>query len=197
MHRSVCALSVALGFAVLSGCTPAAAPPVSSAPVPSVPVCEPVDGATPYPCTQADFDALAQQRALYEEAEVVLRRYLAEFNRQEADWQLREMTPELEATTSGTFRDFAEQLIEIDRKDEARRVSDPSPLTWVRAAPDQSAKGSVAALRACVDGSKALYVTKSDAEGKPGTAAEHVFYFARDGQDLKIVTSSSERVPSC
>lgn len=197
MQRSVCALSVALGFAVLSGCTPAAAPPVSSAPVPSVPVCEPVDGATPYPCTQADFDALAQQRALYEEAQGAVRRYEAEVARQGADWQLREVTPELEATTTGDFRNAVEEFIRQDRADQAVRVGEPAEIAWFEPALDKSRNASEVAVRACIDATTERYVTRSNSSPTPGVAVVHTYYLVREAGQLKIATSDYEDVAAC
>ena len=197
MHRSVCALSIALGFVILSGCTPAAPPPVSSAPVPSVPVCEPLDGATPYPCTQADFDAIAEQRALYEEAVGAFERYRREIKRQEVDWRLRELTPELEATTTGAFRGYALNFIERDRQDEARLISDPAGIGWIKPVLGSSKDGSIVAARVCVDARTERYLTKSSSTPAPGVATEHTYYFVREDSLLKITNSESERVESC
>lgn len=193
-----CAVTVA-GLAVLSACAPAQPPTAPSTPTAtaSVPVCAPLDGSTPFPCTQADFESLERQRALYEEAELVLVRFYAELERQEVDWRLREMTPELEATTTGRFREFTQRLIDLDRQDEARRVGDPSPVVWVRPLLQASRDGSVAALRACVDGTKARYLTKDSKDPKPGVAFEYSFYFAREDDGLKISNSTFEEVDAC
>lgn len=193
--RGVSAALVGLGLAVLVGCTPTAAP--SPIPTPSVPTCVPLDGASPFPCTQADFDALAEQRALYEEAEAVLGRYYSEVNRQEVDWRLREMTPEFEATTAGEFREFTQRIIDLDRRDEARRVGDPAPVMWVRPQLEGASDGFVAVLRSCVDGSQARYVTKASPEPRPGVAYEFTYSFTRVNDALKIATSTFEGVKGC
>lgn len=193
--RGVSAALVGLGLAVLVGCTPTAAP--SPIPTPSVPTCVPLDGASPFPCTQADFDALAEQRALYEEAEAVLERYVAELVRQEKDWRLRELTPELEATTTGRFRDFVMEFIELDRQDQASRLGDPAPIAWVKPVPDESREGSVAALRYCVDATAETFVTKEAPQGVSGVAAERTYFFAREAGQLKIASSDVKDVKSC
>lgn len=192
--RSVIPLA---GFLILAGCSPAQPPTAASTPTPTVPVCVPLDGATPFPCTQADFESLAEQRALYEEAEEVLRRYQAEVERQEVDWHLREMTSEFEATTTGDFTEFNRQLIELDRRDKAKRVTGPAPIVWVKPRPQDSKNGSIATLRACMDGTQADYVTETVTAPTPGAAFEYSFYFSREGHALKIVTSSFKKVVTC
>ncbi|TBT85913.1 hypothetical protein ET989_05525 [Propioniciclava sinopodophylli] len=193
--RGISAALVGLGLAVLVGCTPTAAP--SPIPTPSVPTCVPLDGASPFPCTQADFDALAEQRALYEEAEAVLRRYQAEVDRQEADWSLREMTPELLDTTTGAFRQATQQLIDQDRHDQARRIGDAVPIAWVKWTPAEARGGSVATIQYCVDGTRERYVTKDSPDGSAGVAVMRKYFFTRTDGQLKIATSDAERVPSC
>lgn len=193
--RGVSAALVGLGLAVLVGCTPTAAP--SPIPTPSVPTCVPLDGASPFPCTQADFDALAEQRALYEEAQGVLRRYLDELERQEVDWRLREMTPELEATTGGLYRGVVQQFIDQDRAEEAERIGPPAPLAWTKPLLGESREGSVIAIRYCQDARTESYRTKASQSPVPGVAAERSYYFGRESGDLKIVASDAERVESC
>ena len=193
--RGVSAALVGLALAVLVGCTPTAAP--SPIPTPSVPTCVPLDGASPFPCTQADFDALAEQRALYEEAETVVKRYYDEVNRQEADWQLRGMTPEFEATTTGDFREFTRQLTEFDRRDQASRVSGSVPVVWVRPALDEDLDGALVAVRSCVDGSQASYVTSARPTPQAGVVMKYVFYLSRADDVLKLSSSSSEQVDAC
>ncbi|MDO5534614.1 MAG: hypothetical protein Q4F65_08185 [Propionibacteriaceae bacterium] len=180
----------------LTACAPTAAPTPS--PVPTVPQCTPLDGGAPYACTQSEHDTLAEQHALYDEAEQVLRRYRAELDRQEADWRLREMTPEFEATTTGAYRDFVEQFIEADRNDEASRIGEPAPIVWVKPLIGASRDGSVAALQFCSDASTTEYVTKENPSPFVGGTVKRTYYFVpTDGSHLKIAASDAEEVDAC
>lgn len=185
-----------VGLMVLAGCAPAQTPTAAPVPTPSVPVCTPLDGSTPFPCTQADFESLAEQRKLYE-AERVFVRYRAEVKRQEVDWRLREMTPELEGITTGKFRTYVQQLIDQDRAEEAARVSEAAAVSWIKPAVGESRSGSVVDLRLCVDARSEQYVTKDANAPVPGVVTEHVYYFISSDNALKLGDSTSSRVQSC
>ena len=185
-----------VGLLILTGCAPAQST-AAPAPTPTVPTCTPLDGGTPFPCTQADFDSLAEQRALYDEAEAVVKRFAAEDVRQAADWRLREMTPEFEATTTGDFRAVVLEIIRQDRAEESRRIAGSAGLSWIRPAPKEARDGSLAVLEACLDTSVETYVTKESSTPSNGVPVVHTFHLVRDGSQLKISNVESLRVEAC
>lgn len=100
MHPPRILVLVTIIGALVAGCSPA--PVETPAPVPSVPTCTPEFGGTPYPCTQAEYEANQKSLERYAEAERVYR----EFSDLEMEAHLRrdaEPSPELMALLGGEF----------------------------------------------------------------------------------------------
>lgn len=193
-RRSVVAALAAL---LVAGCTPTAPVSPSPTPTPTTYLCTPEAGGTPAPCTQAQHEEMLRMDALYAEAETVLRRYVAEVDRQYANWELRAMTPELEATTMGSFRSYEEQLIEKSRAKQLRRVNGAQPMAWIKRIPGLARDGSIVALEACEDGRAERYLDKDMAASQPGEVFLYRYFFARSGESLKITQSEFKKGESC
>lgn len=192
IRKPVGALLAAL---LIAGCTPTA--PASPSPTPTTYLCTPEAGGTPAPCTQAQHDEMLRMNALYTDAETVLRRYVAEIDRQGSDWRMRELNVELQAVTMGEFRGILEGLIAQDRQDQANRVSAAAPIAWVKRVPGLTRGGSLVALRYCVDATVESYTTAATPTPFPGVVYVQTYYFSREADQMKISSADVQQVQSC
>lgn len=194
--RFVPALVVgALGATLaLTGC---GAPPVSTpspTPVPTF-LCTPEAGGVEYPCDQRSYDDMKAKDALYAEAEAVYRRFFEEDNRIQLSGDYR-LTPTIESTTSGTFR---EALLDVYAQLADMRITGsggPPALTWLRRQPGLSREGSIVALESCVDAT-GVAVLQAGKPAGTGFINRNTYFFVRDGDALKIQTAEGGQVQEC
>lgn len=187
------AAALMLSLSFVAGCSPAVAPTPTPSPTYQ---CVPEAGGDPLPCGPIEFEASQRRDALYAEAEAVYRRFWAEMARIDVD-PAPEMTPELEASTAGPYREILVQLLVVMRGNQ--RLSGESSVVWVKRLVGLESSGSVVALSVCTDERSALFADPAGGEPQPGKAVQRRVYFARDGGvgPLRIVDSEFLEVDAC
>ena len=176
---------------VAAGCSPV--PAVTPTPSPTY-VCIPEAGGEAVPCGPIEYEQSQSRDALYAEAEVVYRRFRAEWDRLQLSAN-PVMTAELEAVTAGGFREMIARALE--QAQGRNRLSGQADVVWVRRLPGLSMSGSIVALTVCTDARGVLFANPSGAPTQ-GVVSDHRFYMARDaGGLLRIVNSESRTVESC
>lgn len=184
---------VVLYFSAVVGCAPVPA----STPTPSPAYqCVPEAGGDPVPCTSIEFETSRHRDALYSEGEAVYRRYWSEVTRVRLSAE-PSMTPDLEETTAGNFREGVRQLIEDSRG--AQRVSGDAPVVWVKRLPVLTRSGSIVALEVCTDATTARYANPQGGSPTAGRAFQQRIYLARleNAGALRIVDSEYKEVAAC
>lgn len=177
-------LATILGVLV-TGCTPAAAPTPS--PTPTVPQCTPEFGGDPFPCTQADHDAMVARQAQYAEAERVYR----EFNRLNAgEVSAREETPSPELLAlategyGGITRELRTQTLSLGTFDGELQIA------WMRPAQGEGAMS----MEACHDYTQ-WYLTSEESGDRAAVGDRSITLVTFDigtGTPLVADTSSVE-----
>lgn len=178
---------------LLAGCGAAPTP----SPTPTSYLCTPEAGGDAYPCTAEEHATMVALDALYDEAEAVYRRHMAEVARISSHWEFAEVTPEIEATAAGPYLELITQRIAENRADRIERVSGSPEIAWVKRLPGKSMSGSIVALWSCLDGSDGVSTTIDAPNGKPGIIAHSRVYFRRVDGALKLWESEAKLVESC
>ncbi|MFZ1412001.1 MAG: hypothetical protein WAS07_11125 [Micropruina sp.] len=193
MRIALSALSAAL--LVLAGCTPTV--PVSSpTPAPTF-QCTPEAGGAEAACSQAEFERQQKMDALYAEAELVYRKYVAEDVRVARTGGADRLS---EAYTD-TIGDEAllDQILEINRELKQRRAEVRGGkvlIAWVHRKPGVSIEGSLLALEACVDASASKNFQAGEYV-RDGVLFKESSYFKMYESKLKISSLSYRMVKSC
>lgn len=193
LSRRSRSLVVVLVGVALAGCS--AAPVASPTPSPTY-ACMPEAGGEAVPCGPIEYEQSQRRDALYAEAEAVYRRFWAEMRRVELS-PTPVLTPELEATTSGAYREMLNELLEQSRG--YQRVSEEEPqLAWVKRLPGLSRSGSIVALRTCSENGQTLYANP-EGPATEGLTGQHRLFFSPDGEGgvLRIVDAESMTTSSC
>jgi len=185
--------ALALGLAILAGCTPVTTP--TPLPQPS-PTCTPEAGGTPYTCTPYQYEEMVAKDRLYTEAETVYRKYLTEEARIYRAGGVTEPTPVLLETTTGKYQSDAMEIFRDLVELKVRVLSGDYTVSWIRRTPGPARSGSVVALTSCVDGSKVRF---SDGKGgsETGTPIQETGYFVVVEGSLKLANADSKVVPTC
>jgi hypothetical protein len=186
------AAALMLSLSFVAGCSPAVAPTPTPSPTYQ---CVPEAGGDPLPCGPIEFEASQRRDALYAEAEAVYRRFWAEIVRIDSNPEPT-MTPELEATTVGPFRDA---LIEVlGELKGAQRVSGESPIVWVKRLVGLQRSGSIVALETCTDERNARFANPDGGELLVGQATRRRVYFVQgaDGA-LRLIDTEYMGVEQC
>jgi hypothetical protein len=187
--KSVAALAVIVAL-LGSGCTqpdPNAAPTYT---------CTPSDGSTPAPCYKAEYDQQVKEDALYAEAEVVYRKFLAEDERIHRVGGVSAATPVLLATATGSYLESAMTVYKALKAAKATASGGEFKIAWVRREPSLSMANSLVALTACTDPSS----VQMGSRGKtplPGRISERTVYFVREADQLKITDGTYKLVDQC
>ena len=193
LSRRSRSLSVVLVGVALAGCS--AAPVASPTPSPTY-ACVPEAGGEAVPCGPIEYEQSQRRDALYAEAEAVYRRFWAEMRRVELD-STPTLTPELEATTGGPYRDTLSELLVLARGNQ--RVSGGPQIAWVRRLVGLSRSGSIVALETCSDNADALYADPQGGPPAAGISGQRRLYFGRDEASLplRIIDSEYMKVETC
>lgn len=138
-------LATILG-ALVAGCTPA--PPPTPSPVPTVPSCVPEFGGTPFPCTQAEYEASLKTQARYAEAERVFRQYVDLTNREYVDRRPAPSPELMELLGSAYGAGLAEVRADVL---EAATYEGGVRVAWVRPTPHEGQGPGNHSLAACFD----------------------------------------------
>ena len=186
----VLVFSAALAAVMVAGCAPA--DPVGQ---PTY-ACTPEVGGTPYPCYKVQRDELDKLDALYAEAEVVYRKYLAEDARISRAGGVDEATPVMLETLSGTALTQSLEGYKTLRQDHTRIEGGAFQLAWVKRRPEKLVGGMAVAIQVCVDGSSARLVQDGSKPVAIGYLSGEL-QLARDGAVLKIALADGEEVASC
>ena len=155
-------LATILGVLV-AGCTPAAAPTPS--PTPTVPQCTPEFGGDPFPCTQADHDAMVARQAQYAEAERVYEAY-ASLDQEELVARRQVPSDEMMALLGGRQAEIQADL-RAGQLQIATFSGTYSTKNAVPVEPLKDADGSLA-LRVCRE-RESWVVTRTDGSTVPTT----------------------------
>lgn len=190
---------LAASCVLLTACTAAPQPstpaPSATTPTPTF-SCTPEAGGAAYECSQFDYDQMIAKDKLYAEAEAVYRRFFAEDERIYRAGGVDEPTPVLLETTTGKFLEDSMRIYRALKKNNTHSEGDPAELAWLRRLPGVVEQGSLVALRACTDASRAVMVTPGAANESAGYLSD-VLFFGRDGSDLKITQAKGDVVKSC
>jgi hypothetical protein len=181
---------LAVGIALLAGCTPA---DPNLQPTYS---CTPDDGSSPYACPKVQYDAKAKEAALYAEAEAVYRKFFAEQERIYRAGGITEPSPVLLETTTGNY--LAGSMIAFSDlvKYKGTATGGAFVLAWMKRVPYGSKNGAVTALQACVDSSSVTMRAEGEPP-EPGKISSEIVYFTRDGQTLKAFDFQTVKVTQC
>ena len=188
-------LSLAVSLTALAGCTsnPAGSPsPLDAKPTFS---CIPEAGGAPQPCYERDYDLSRVRDQLYADAEVVLRKRLAESERIYRAGGVTEATPVMLETTTGEALGAALGLYQSVHRDKTRAVGGEFRLGYVRRAPGLSKGGSVVALESCVDASS-VEMRGPGSSSKGTITAQRTLFSKVDGV-LKASYTEWKSVESC
>lgn len=178
---------------LLAGCGAAPAP----SPTPTSYLCTPEAGGDAYPCTAEEHATMVALDALYDEAEAVYRRHMAEVARISSHWEFADVTPEIEATAAGPYLERMTELIASNRDNRIERVSGEPEIGWVKRLPDKSLGGSIVALWTCVDGSQAIFTSLEAPNGEPGIIGHNRIYLRRLDGALKLWESEVKLGEPC
>lgn len=191
MHPPRILVLVTIIGALVAGCSPA--PVETPAPVPSVPTCTPEFGGTPYPCTEADYEANQRSLARYAEAERVYREYVA-LSAQEHVEGLREPSPELLALTSDEYGRALTELraLALDRATFEGEMS----TVWIRPTEHQSGRPGNLSMLACADYSTWHVAFKNGEPSPTGRTVERVEFDDAAGRTV-LVDLLPEEGQSC
>lgn len=190
--RRTLPVTVILTAALLSACTPPNAPTPAPTPTPTF-SCVPEAGGEPVPCGPIEYEQAQKRDALYAEAEGVFRRYWAELGRLSLE-RRPEFTPELEATTAGSFAKETQESLLPSRH--ALRVEGEAPIRRIARVQGLSKGGSEVTLLVCIDASMAKFESAAGVVG-PGVPFEERVFLSRAQDSLKITEAESRDVPSC
>ncbi len=196
MHWSRIAV-LAASCVLLTACTAAPQPstpaPSATTPTPTF-SCTPEAGGTAYECSQFDYDQMIAKDKLYAEAEAVYRRFAAEDERILRAGGTTEATPILRETTTGPFlAETLERYRWMHARD--RHLSGGTfKLMSLKRAPDRSKKGSIVAMRSCVD-LRSVQIVEGDKAVGGGVVGTDLLYFIRDGEQLKILGADGTEGP--
>jgi hypothetical protein len=158
--------------------------------------CTPVTGGTPYACYENQYQDAAAQNKLYEDAEAVLRRFIAEDERIYRIGGVPEPTTTLgEILTGEALKSVMANYADLI-SDGTKMIGGEFKIASLERVLERSS-GSVSAVRVCLD--------ISEVELKrPGKGTYHVdedgvetFYFVHEGSTLKIAEITSKWVASC
>ncbi len=145
MHPPRILVLATILVALVAGCTPAAAPTPS--PTPTVPQCTPEFGGDPFPCTQADHDAMMARQAQYAEAERVYREY-SSLNAQELVDRREAPSDELLGLMAGDRAKYQAELRANALS--AATFSGAPEVAWLRPTPSTTPAGPLA-MHVCLD----------------------------------------------
>lgn len=158
---------------LMSACSPAPSPAPTPTSVPSVPTCVPEFEGTPFPCTQAEFEANQKMLARYAEAERVYREYTELAGRELVD-RLPEPSSTLIGMTTGNFRrdlaDLRTGGLELAHFSGSMIVASVAPALLVSGEP-----GNLA-LDVCMDLSHWLVAFNDGRPGPTGKRADRVLF---------------------
>lgn len=179
---------------VCAGCVQTAPGPLPQA-TPSW-SCTPVTGGTPYACYENQYQDTAAQNELYQEAEAVLRTYVAEDERIHRAGGVRAPTAVLARTLTGealksVMANYADLLSDSTKMTEGEfRIASIQRVMEAQA-------GSVAALRVCLDISDVELKTPGHKPFRVGEDGVETLYFMRESTFLKIGEITNKWVKSC
>ena len=181
-----------LVLVVAAGCTPAAPTP---SPLPSF-RCTPEAGGAEFDCSQAQYDEMVAKDALYAEAEVVYRKFLAEDTRIMRAGGIDEPTDVILETTSGAFLEDVMSLYRsLSENKSVAEGSDPVLRSFQRA-PGRTKTGSVASVTTCVDSTGLQFLRDGEAVG-PGLIALDENYFGLVDGQIKLIGADGKLVNEC
>lgn len=178
---------------LLAGCT--AAPAVSPTPTPTPTFnCTPEAGGAAYECSQFDYEQMVAKDKLYAEAEAVYRKFAAEDERILRAGGTTEATPVLLETTTGPY--LAETLARYQwMQGRDRHLAGGSfTLASIERMPGRQKKGSVVAIKVCVDLRDVSIVERGKTVGR-GVVGSDLLYFIQDGALLKILGADGTEGP--
>ncbi len=187
--KSVAALAVIVAL-LGSGCTqpdPNAAPTYT---------CTPSGGGTPAPCYKAEYDQQVKEDALYAEAEVVYRKFVAEDDRIWRAGGLDEPTPALLEVATGDFLEDSMNIYRALKETKTKMVGGSTTTAWLKRAPDKATPDSLVTLEDCRDASTARLVAPAEDAISAGYTSD-VLHFARDQGHLKISSALGDVVAKC
>ena len=133
---------------LMSACSPAPSPAPTPTSVPSVPTCVPEFEGTPFPCTQAEFEANQKMLARYAEAERVYREFIA-LNATEYAERRPEPSPELIALTGGKYRDGLPEVRSAAL--DAASYEGSLQVGWARRVPHEAGRPGNVSMVTCLD----------------------------------------------
>lgn len=158
--------------------------------------CTPEAGGDSFACSQFQYDEMRAKDALYAEAELVYRKFLAEDVRIMRAGGVTEPTPVLLETTTGAFLEDALADYRQLAADGTKAYGAQPKIMYVKRAPGRSKSGSLISVDVCVDGTGLEFLQGEKRIGD-GQAARDATYFARFEDSLKIIGADGEQVESC
>jgi hypothetical protein len=155
-----------------------------------------VAGGTPYACYEHQYQETSGQNKLYEEAEAVFRRFIAEDERIYRLGGVAEPTAILTETLTGealksVMANYADLL-----GDGTRMTRGEFKVASVRRVM-KSLSGSVAALRVCLDVSGVEMKTPGGKAYHVGQDGVETLYFVQEGTALKVGEMTNKWVKAC
>jgi hypothetical protein len=187
--------AVVAALLVCAGCVPTTPPGPLPQATPSW-SCTPVAGGTPYPCYEHDYQEAAAQNKLYDQAEAVFRKFIAEDERIQRAGGVERPTAILDETLTGealasVMANYADLM-----SDGTKMVGGEFRVVSVqRLLPSQAS--SVAALRVCLDLSEVELKAFGQKSYRLDEDGVETFYFMNVGTALKIGEATSKWVESC
>lgn len=191
--RSAALAATAVGL-ICAGCVTSPPGPLPQA-TPSW-SCTPVTGGTPYACYENQYQDAAAQNKLYEEAEAVLRRFIAEDERIHRMGGVKVPTALLADTLAGdALKSVMDNYADL-MSDGTKMVGGEFRVSSVQRLL-QSQAGSVAALRVCLDISDVVLQPRGNKSYRLSEDGVETFYFVTVGTALKIGDVTSKWVAAC
>lgn len=181
---------------VLAGCVSAPVPgTVTPVPVPTF-RCTPEAGGAEFDCSRTEHEAMVAQEALWQEAEAVYRKFLAEEARIMRAGGIREPSEVLLSTTTGaylddvmnTYRGFLDNRI-------VAKGEDPTLRSFQRV-PGRTKPGALLSANTCVDLRSFEFVEGDESLGPGPIALDETYFGMADGR-LKIVGADGKEVEKC
>ncbi len=191
MHPPRILVLVTIIGALVAGCSPA--PVETPAPVPSVPTCTPEFGGTPYPCTEADYEANQRSLARYAEAERVYREF-TQLSMEEHLARIETPSAELMELLDGDYKETMPAsrtaALKLGTYSGARQIA------WVRPTHHKAGSPGSLSLLVCTDYAN-WHVERTD--GQPGPSGKTVTRVEMDDAkgSPRIVMISPEEGTTC
>ena len=186
MHPPRIPVLVTIIGALVAGCSPA--PVETPAPVPSVPTCTPEFGGTPYPCTQAEYEANQKSLERYAEAERVYREFMRLLT-EETVARRPEPSPELLALAGGAMKDALPKVRTASLEQSV--IEGEVQILSMVATPHESDQAGNLAMIACVDRSR-LTVTTDGKSTPRGVTPDRIVFDDASGTTVVVSTRAEE-----